>query len=98
MKFMCLNCGRFFIMENKLVMFETICPYCKDSYFVDNVIPDVPPDITEAIKIDFPCGHSIVSDMVKDIQACPVCGISVSFTEGMSLKEWQNNQIERSLT
>jgi len=95
MKFTCLNCGRFFSMEHPFVSFETICPYCKDSYFTDNVVPGIPPDIADPVKIDFPCGHSIVSDMVKDIVACPVCGTSASFPEGASLKEWQNNEIER---
>ena len=95
MKFTCFNCGRFFTIEDPLVMFTTVCPYCKDSYFADNVIQGIPPDITESTKVDFPCGHSITSDMVKDIVACPVCGVTASFTEGMSLKEWQNSEIER---
>jgi DNA-directed RNA polymerase subunit RPC12/RpoP len=95
MKLMCLNCGRYFSMEYPIVSFQTVCPYCKDSYFVDNVVPGIPPDISEAVKVDLPCGHSIVSDMVKDIVACPVCGVPASFTEGASLKEWQNNEIER---
>ena len=95
MKFTCFNCGRFFTMEDPLVMFTTVCPYCKDSYFADNVIQGIPPDITESTKVDFSCGHSITSDMVKDIVACPVCGVTASFTEGMSLKEWQNSEIER---
>lgn len=94
MKFMCLNCGRYFTMEHPVVSFQTICPYCKDSYFVDNVVPEIPPDISPQVKVDFPCGHSIASDMVKDIIACPVCGIPVSFTEGASLKEWQYSEIE----
>jgi len=95
MKYTCFNCGRFFSMDHPRVQFETICPYCKDSYFADNVIEGEPPDITEAVKIDFQCGHSVTADMVKDIVACPVCGVPASFDEGMSLKEWQRNEIAR---
>ena len=82
-------------MEHPMVSFETICPYCKDSYFEPDVVQGIPPDITDPVDVGFPCGHSIRSDMVKDIVACPVCGVPASFEKGASLKEWQNNEIER---
>ena len=37
-------------MDYPIVSFETICPYCKDSYLVGNVIPDAPPDIADVVK------------------------------------------------
>ena len=46
MRYMCLSCGHFYEDEPGRVCAEhDQCPECKGTYFVDNVIDDVPPQI-----------------------------------------------------
>uniref|UniRef100_A0A6H1ZKP8 Uncharacterized protein n=1 Tax=viral metagenome TaxID=1070528 RepID=A0A6H1ZKP8_9ZZZZ len=47
MKYMCLACGHFFESETKCVCGESKCPECRDTFFCDNIIPEIPPDIPD---------------------------------------------------
>jgi hypothetical protein len=94
-RFMCLSCGRFFSMEHDLKSGETICPFCGDMYFCDN-ISDIPPSVIgEDFSITGACHHKFKTDFTGDIKFCPVCRTSMGFQIGLKLKDWQYNQIER---
>jgi DNA-directed RNA polymerase subunit RPC12/RpoP len=47
MRYMCLACGHFFDSETPYVVGTSKCPVCRDTYFVDNVLPDVPPPVDD---------------------------------------------------
>jgi len=42
---MCLACGHFFDSDVPYITGESKCPNCGDTFFVDNVHPDTPPDV-----------------------------------------------------
>lgn len=46
MRYMCLSCGQFFEGESRTFGVDK-CPYCKDAYYVDNCLPDIPPSIDD---------------------------------------------------
>jgi hypothetical protein len=93
-RFMCLSCGRFFSMEHPMESQKTVCPFCADLFFCDNIIPDVPPYLEGPIDVTFACEHKIQTDFVGDIQWCPVCGETVNTPiMGPKLKTWQESVI-----
>ena len=47
MNYMCLSRGDFFEGEPGLQVGKDKCPVCHSTFFVDNVIPDVPPFIED---------------------------------------------------
>ena len=46
MRYMCLSCGSFFEGETRTFEIDK-CPYCTDIYFVDNCLPNIPPQIDD---------------------------------------------------
>lgn len=46
-RYMCLACGVFFQGEKERTWGVDKCPNCKDIYYVDNVIEDIPPHIED---------------------------------------------------
>jgi DNA-directed RNA polymerase subunit RPC12/RpoP len=93
-RFMCLSCGRFFSMEYNLESGKTICPFCGDMYFCDNISPDVPPYVDGGTIVKGDCGHEFITDFIGDIFYCPVCRDPIISFSGLKLKEWQNKIIE----
>jgi len=93
-RFMCLSCGRFFSMEYHLESGKTICPFCGDMFFCDNIDLNIPPYIRGPIVINYACGHKIETDFIGDVKWCPVCRepINVNIL-GPKLKEWQEEII-----
>lgn len=49
-RFMCLSCGHFFEAERPRTVGKDQCPLCGDTFFCDNILPDVPPDLPEELK------------------------------------------------
>jgi len=95
-RFMCLSCGRFFSMEHDFKSWETVCPFCGDIFFCNNIIPNLPPYLEGPIAINYACGHKIETDFIGDVKWCPVCGESININIiGLKLKDWQNSAIER---
>jgi hypothetical protein len=89
-RFMCLSCGRFFSMNHSFTSGKTVCPFCKDMYFCDNIIPNTPKYIVGPFTLIFDCGHQIQTDFVGDVKYCPVCGKSIDPIPGIHSKDWQN--------
>lgn len=99
-RYMCLACGRFFGTEEKLVNGESNCPYCKDMYFVDNCVENVPPPMFEELTIDLECGHKLLTDVPGDLTICSICqsdirAVARPFTEERTLKIWQKSELQR---
>jgi hypothetical protein len=80
-------------MEYPLESWKTLCPFCGDIFFCDNIIPDVPPYVEEPTTLDFTCGHTISTDFVGDVKFCPICSSNLDPIPGLKLKDWQDSQI-----
>lgn len=93
-RYMCMGCGRFWNSDRR----PTMCPYCADGCYCDNIVEGAPPKISN-VRIDFPCGHCMSTDIGLDVKYCPVCGNPEKkyFHEGeyFSLKNWQLQELER---
>ncbi len=93
-RWMCLGCGQFFSYGGRPIL----CPYCGDAWLADNIGEDLPPRWTN-VRVDFPCGHALSTDVGLDIKYCCHCGIEgkVYAHEGehLSLKSWQLKELER---
>ena len=51
MRYMCLSCGCFYIAEvGRNCAGTDQCPKCKDTFFVDNCIENVPPILEDERK------------------------------------------------
>jgi hypothetical protein len=94
-RIMCLSCGRFVTLEKRKVDGKTVCPFCRDMYFCDNIDYNQPPYI-EDIKVVGPCGHMIITDFPGDIKWCPDCSIAYT-VEGPKMKNYQMKMIEALL-
>lgn len=98
-RYMCLACGRFWGVEEKLVNGKSFCPYCKDRYFVDNCVENVPPPMFYEKIIELGCGHKLLTDVPGDMTICSICKSDISETakafENLTLKNWQKAELQR---
>lgn len=94
-RIMCLSCGRFVTLEQRKVDGKTVCPFCRDMYFCDNIDYNQPPyeEICERICSN---NHRMITDFAGDIKWCAVCGESME-TTGPRMKDYQNKMIEALL-
>jgi len=79
MRWECISCSGFFTIESDDR--PKYCPYCKDQYFCDNILPDIPPPIMGDKTIHFECGHKIKADLTGDISCCPICGEAFDYQD-----------------
>jgi RNA polymerase subunit RPABC4/transcription elongation factor Spt4 len=82
-------------MENSIENGKSVCPFCGDMYFCDNISPDIPPYMDVKSVIIDPCGHQFSVDFVGDIKFCPVCRGNAKFDGGLKFKDWQDSIVER---
>ena len=101
-RFMCLACGRFYWAEaGSLSWGNCCCPYCKDIFYADNIVHDIPvPMYGEETYFNFECGHEIGLDVPGDAVCCPICMGSIEnqideSLKNQTLKNWQSNLLER---
>lgn len=91
-RYMCLACGRFWRSEQR----PDHCPYCKDKYYVDNVILDAPPSPLNAFSFICPeCKNSQVVDFPGDLSFCCVCDATFFPDENLREITQFNHQLKR---
>ena len=94
MRWMCLGCGGFWSTGEKPIV---MCPYCADRYYLDNILEDVPPRLTN-------CANRLrlrsqnVTDVGLDVKFCSLCGNAdkryAHDEEHLSLKVWQDKVLK----
>ncbi len=91
---MCLGCGRFWQTKEKLVNGKSMCPYCGDMYFSDNIILDKPKPL-DLDKVRFECGHEFLIE-TGELKFCTFCGEKKIHTKKITktLIGWQNEMLE----
>ena len=94
MRWMCLGCGRFWETEELLIHSEAYCPYCRDIYWIDNIVKGVPIPLGHK-EVRPACGHIFTAEESGDLKWCTFCGNKIEGATGPTLREWQESELKR---